>query len=408
MIYRISFIVIFCPLIIMAQENKNINFNLYNIEYLSYCNTKSNKLPGYNVSIIMGDKDQNIDQIFHKDTLKNKIGTSRLDFSYFYYIPYKDYINENNFYDFLEQFIKKNHDLDFFDRNRVLLYLNNNTSLLNCNELENLNKIVAGIIVNPDSQLTNCNNPCVFKSDSQMTVVQKRNLKTTKQYEIVTYDFVNKIQENQIFNKEINIFKNDFFVSLSMGYHNVAKKNQTEFDNETLIDFAKINTYWNLNFGYYLNNNFGLFANFGLIYSGKEKNIESVISNPDGSISINGSGQAGAIYKIGFGSRFIPLKKDRITIFTDFSINHLKAIAGGGKATRTIFGSGSNTSDIVKKKEKTISYDLSIGTNYRVTNAIYFLGNIQFDHTTFKNPIGSVEGFGGISLNLGIGYNFNL
>ncbi|MFP9100501.1 hypothetical protein ACLI09_15745 [Flavobacterium sp. RHBU_24] len=405
----ITLLLAFTSNLLFAQDIRVFTYNGHETQFAVYSNRKNGdvKLPGYNVSIIMGDKDQELSDIFQNDTLKNGEAISMVNFSYFYYIPYQESLDENSLYAFLDAFIRFNHDADYFDRNRVFLYLNSKAELLSCKALDTLNEIVAAIVVPPDNPLLGCS-PLVFNSDVPLGDIKKRSMRTTKQYEVVTLDYIAQKDDTEKTNREAKIWNNQLFGNFTLGYHWIRSGNRTAFDEETLIDFSKINTYYNLTAGYYINNWSGLFLNFGFVISGKEKGIKDVRSNVDGSVTLSGSGKGAAAIKLGLGLRLIPFKKDRLTTYADISLNNLSAIAGGGEVTRTIGGSGTNTTDTTKKKEKAVSYDLAIGATYRVTRSFSFLGNFQYEFSKFDRPIGSVNGFGGMSVNLGIGFSFGL
>jgi hypothetical protein len=50
--------------------------------------------------------------------------------------------------------------------------------------------------------------------------------------------------------------------------------------------------------------------------------------------------------------------------------------------------------------------NLSLGANYRLGRTVFLTSNFQYSITNFENNIGSVSGFTGYSINLGVGFSF--
>jgi len=408
---KVKYLLLFFLLNAVANAQAIHKFKFKNVEYeyLSYSNDNGSKIPGYNIDVIIGGDTENINEIFEKDTLKNAKSIHHLDKTFFYYLKANKFCDDQNIYEFLKAFIHYNHEIDFFDRNRVFLHWRNSEYVLSCETIAGLNPIIAAIVVAPDNKMLTCPSPMILSSAMAITRIRKRNTKTSFTYGIATWSEMAKKTEIKEFNEKSKIWSRELFINFSVGYKGISKSNQAVFDEETLIDFTNINTYWNFTTGYYLSDWLGITGNFGLIYSGKQKKVEDIVSNLDGSITISGSGQGGAIYKFGGGIRILPYKKNQLTTYIDLMIGQVKAIAGGGTATRTIFGSTTpNTSDITKKNEKTCSIDIILGANYRITKSFCFLGSFQYNISKFKEPIGSISGFSGLSFNLGMGVNFKL
>jgi len=69
-------------------------------------------------------------------------------------------------------------------------------------------------------------------------------------------------------------------------------------------------------------------------------------------------------------------------------------------------GNINNTRNITEKREKSNYLNFELGANYRLGNVIFLTSNFQYTISNFKNDIGSVSGFGGYTINLGIGFSF--
>ena len=144
----------------------------------------------------------------------------------------------------------------------------------------------------------------------------------------------------------------------------------------------------------------GGFLNVGLLF---EK--EQGISRSGSSISVTGKG-AGVV-KIGLGVKYIPFTKDRWSLYTDLAGGYLRAKAGGGSGSVSISNGGLNNSiNRVEKTEKSKYFNLSLGANYRLGRTLFLTSNFQYSITNFENNIGSVSGFTGYSINLGVGFSF--
>jgi hypothetical protein len=145
---------------------------------------------------------------------------------------------------------------------------------------------------------------------------------------------------------------------------------------------------------------FGGFLNVGLLVE-KEQDISR--SGSSISVTRNGAG----VVKIGLGVKYIPFTKDRWSLYTDLAGGYFRAKAGGGSGSISISNGASNNSiNRVEKTEKSKYLNLSLGANYRLGRTVFLTSNFQYSITNFENNIGSVSGFTGYSINLGVGFSF--
>ena len=65
-----------------------------------------------------------------------------------------------------------------------------------------------------------------------------------------------------------------------------------------------------------------------------------------------------------------------------------------------------NTISKVERTEKSKYLNLSLGANYRLGRTVFLTSNFQYSISNFENNIGSVSGFTGYTINLGVGFSF--
>ena len=140
------------------------------------------------------------------------------------------------------------------------------------------------------------------------------------------------------------------------------------------------------------------FLNIGFLYD-TEQEIDRNLSV----ISVTGSGAG--IVKVGLGVKYIPYTKDRWSLYSDLAIGSLKAIAGGGSG-RINTSNGYSSIRTITKTEKNKYLSFSLGANFRLARFMFLTSNIQYSISNFENNIGSVSGFTGYSINLGVGFSF--
>jgi hypothetical protein len=126
-------------------------------------------------------------------------------------------------------------------------------------------------------------------------------------------------------------------------------------------------------------------------------------TNFDG-VNISGSGNGIGLFKFGIGTRYVPFNKKRWSIYGDVHGGILKLRAEGGTASGSLFGGV--TRNITEKSESTNYISIVAGTNYKLGKTVYLNSNIDYTVSKFDNNIGSISGFTGFSVNLGLGFSF--
>ena len=61
----------------------------------------------------------------------------------------------------------------------------------------------------------------------------------------------------------------------------------------------------------------------------------------------------------------------------------------------------------VEKEEKTNYVDLTANVNYKLGKIVFLYSSFNYSFSKFDNEIGSVKGFTGYTISLGLGFNFN-
>lgn len=390
---------------VQAQIRRAYSFNHTTIEVLAQSNRIQNNFdfPGMKAFIIIGNGDNTLDTIYENDELRKIPINGMNDYACFYYIKAADWLNNGTLKQFLEDFTKWCYETDYINRNEVHLVWQDSLNKINCSTFTDLSKITSSVHILSDKLNNDCNN---YVNTTAEEVWQKsQSGKTSVQYEVLGMNEMrqlqNERQQNAIY-KSIKKSKGDIFFQITGGSHHIGNRYKTTFDTNTLVDFTNYNTLWNLRAGYYLINRLYGNIDVALIYSGKKKNIDNINwDDPDG-ITVNGSGSAGAMIRCGLGLGFVPYTRNRLSINTGFDAGIINAIAGGGTANRTI-GGGDNNTDIEKQSQKNIYYNIYAGLNYRLGKSFFLNSNLQYNISPFKQPIGSVSAFTGISINAGLG-----
>ena len=389
-----------------SQESRLFEYNQTKIEYLTYVNTPNKLNLNLNANIIIVNDNTDLKYFFEKDSLKHSVIEMSTDFGVYYYLKLPKENSEDSKINFLKAFISQNQSLDYFDRNRTHLYIKPDDINFSCENLKKLNEIFASLWISNNNQMSICNEYFICNIEkNEKLKVKKRNLKTTLKYEQINLDEVLKDKEKKDLNSSLKNWANNYFVNISVGNQRINNNYKTSFDKETLIDFSELNTNWSLQSGFMFTNHIGGLINFGLTYK-KEEASKNFQSTYDG-IVISGSGSAAGLFKMGLGLRYVPFIKNEWSIYTDLNGGFLNAKAGQGSGGVTISsGNITNTMEKVKKAEKTKYFDFTIGTNYRLGNVVYLNGNFQYTFSRFNNPIGSISGYTGYTLSLGLGFTF--
>ena len=380
---------------IYGQEKRVFNFSSEEVPYYRSANFKLSGfsvLPNLNAKIIIVNNQENL--LFDSDSIKNaKNKIVKKDYLLSYYLKLPKLDSETEYLDFLRSFIEENYYQDAFNRNTISIAFEQNTIPFSCESLDDLNTFIAKVLVPENSSLLNCDKSYVSTKN-----IWKEKLKTSMPYDsIIFISEAEKLREDYKLLKSLSKWENTFFVALKLGHYEISKKQRTAFDEETLVDFSDLKTTWNIDAGYMFSQKIGGFLNVGLLFE-KEQDI----SRSGSSISVTGNG-AGVV-KIGLGVKYIPFTKDRWSLYTDLAGGYLRAKAGGGSGSISI----SNGASInrVEKTEKSKYFNLSLGANYRLGHTVFLTSNFQYSITNFENNIGSVSGFTGYSINLGVGFSF--
>jgi len=378
-----------------GQEKRKFNFKSEEIPYYLSLNFKYvySILPNLNAKIVIVNNQESL--LSASKSIKipeNKI--SQKDYCLYYYLKLPNFKTEKEYLDFLKAFIEENFYKDAFNRNTITIDFKENTIPFSCKYLDDLNKFLAQVIVTENSNLLNCDRNFISLKNEN-----NEKLETSTPYESIRFfGEAEKLKENYKLLKSLSQWKNTYFIALKLGHQNISKKQRTVFDEETLVDFSELNTIWNVDAGYMFSQKIGGFLNVGFSFK-KEQDISRSVSN------ISATGNGAGIVKIGLGVKYIPFIKDDWSLHTDLVIGSLRAMAGGGTGTINT-STGSNSKSFTKKTEKSRYLNFSLGANYRLGRILFLTSNFQYSITNFENNIGSVSGFSGHSINLGVGFSF--
>lgn len=378
-----------------GQEKRVLNFNSEEVPYYRSLNFNYGVsiLPNLSAKIVIVNNQESLLSASESIKIpKNKI--AQKDYLLYYYLKLPKLESEKEYLDFLKAFIEENYNRDFFNRNTISIDFKKDTIPFSCESLDDLNTFLAQIIVPQKSNLLNCDRSFISLNNNR-----KEKLKTTITYESIRFiSEAEKLREDYKFLKSLSQWENTYFLSIKLGRHEHSKKQRTAFDEETLVDFSNLKTIWNIEAGYMFSQKIGGFLNVGFLFD-TEQEIDRNLSV----ISVTGSGAG--IVKIGLGVKYIPYTKDRWSLYSDLSMGSLRAIAGGGSG-RINTSNGYNSISTNKKTEKNRYLGLSLGANFRLARFVFLTSNIQYSISNFENNIGSVSGFTGYSINLGVGFSF--
>ncbi|AWM12583.1 hypothetical protein DI487_00975 [Flavobacterium sediminis] len=388
-----------------GQEKRVLPLENTPIEMYVFSNTPQ---PMSNISahFIILPEDVSLENGSQTDLIKNEKIEFATDYSFYYYLKIpQNILHSHEVIRFLETIVKETFDRDFFNRNKVHLYLKNTNILFNCSDLDSLNTYFASIWVSKTNPVYNCHKDFIADIASTNLRAKKRNSTTSVSYETVTTNKAQEVQENNEFLNSLSKLSRKVQFSFAIGYNTINKNYQTEFDQETLIDFSELNTIWTINAGYMFSKKWG--SLFNLNFLNKKESSDQEYKTTYNNIIISGNGSGAGMVKFGLGLRFIPYSHKRWSITTDLTYGLLTAKAGGGSGNITIY-SGGTYSDIerVEKEEKTNYTDLTVSTNYKLGKVVFLYSSFNYSFSKFDNAIGSVKGFTGYTISLGLGFNF--
>jgi len=376
------------------------------IEVLAQNNRTENNFsfPAMSAYIIISSSSQPLTQAYASDSLRQMPVSGMNDYACFYYINSANIPQDTAFKTFIKTFISWCYTTDYIDRNAVhLVWQSADTNKIPCSIFEGLDTFVSSVHLPANNAKNTCD---VYIASSCAEIWQKsKNAKTSIWHHIPTFLEVEADAEQERKKAEIDGWrqkKGNVYLQLTAGYHQIEKNHQTAFDTATLVDFARLKTLWNIQTGYYVTRHIAVTAEIAFIYSGKKKQINSIDWGGNGGITVSGSGYAGAMLRYGIGLCWLVYNHKRTDVFLTCNTGKLAAIAGGGSGTKTI-GGGSSNMDIVRQKRQTNYIAFLSALCYRLSNVVYFTGNIQYSIAGLEQPIGSVNAFTGWSVNLGLG-----
>jgi len=388
--------------IIHSQEKRIFNFNSEEVPYYLSLNFKYGLsiLPNLNAKIVIVNDQESLLSVSESIKIPEKKIYEK-DYLLYYYLKLPKLKSEKEYLNFLKAFIEENYNRDVFNRNTISIDFKQNTIPFSCESLEELNTFLAQVIVSEKSNLLKCGRSFILSNNNL-----KEKLKTSISYESIRFiGEAEKIKEDYKLLKSLSQWKNTYFIAIKLGLQEISKNQRTTFDEETRVDFSDLKTVWNIDAGYMFSEKFGGFLNFGITYK-KEQKDQNIINSVNG-ITISGSGSGAGVIKIGLGVKYIPFVKDRWSIYTDLAGGFLSAKAGGGDGSVTISnGNVNNTISKVERTEKSKYLNLSLGANYRLGRTVFLTSNFQYSISNFENNIGSVSGFTGYTINLGVGFSF--
>lgn len=383
-----------------SQVTRTIVYEGKEITMLAWNNRMQEhfSFPGMQAFIIVGDSNNTTEQIFETDPLRRYPANDMESYSCFYYLAAKDFTNKPPA-SFLEHLIESIYKQDLIDRNRVHLVwqLRHSPNLILHNNVGLDSLISSETIVHPGDSI-----------DSVWSSVLKK--QTKKQYSIPRMqDMEERIKEEE--KRELaqlyRLRKGKLFFELTIGRHQINQAYKTAADTVTMVDFTKLKTLWGINIGYHFSRLIYGALDVGIMYSGKQKRINSIDWGSGGGVTVRASGQAAAMIRYGLIIGWVPYQKERFNVVVNLAAGRLTAIAGGGTATRSIGSGGSNATNISKKKEQTIYIRPTTGIIYKFSSQFYFTSQIQYMIAGLAQPFGSVSALTGLAINMGLGFSIS-
>jgi len=283
----------------------------------------------------------------------------------------------------------------FHDRNRVYLSIRETFDLNEEKKLDiNLSKF-AGVWVTSDTYNSyEGYKENIYPFESIDPYNLDLNSKSYTSYELVTIKEMEALQEFKKRNDSYLETKGKHLITLTNGFFQVSKSRAVAFDEETMVDLSNYNSLWTLSYEYMISERLGLGLTFGLI------------AKKDG--SINGGMSGGAITKLGISTRFLAYKTSRFHLYPGISLGSLSATIGGGSVgfASTPVGTSLSIDQSGKLNQKSIFMEFRIGVDYRLAKNIFLTGSVQHSQSNFEDNFGSISGFSGSGINLGLGFVF--
>lgn len=392
-----------------AQVNRLFTYQGKSIPFLAQNNRMANRFtfPGMSVFIIVTQHNHNLNDAYQSDSLRQQKVRGIKDYTCFYYIN-DTVITDTNFASFFANFIQYNYLHDNFNRNNISLIWQSDKTI-SCDTIGRLAKMFVNISVsNANSEMNSC------KYSFIKPYVSARYTWQARQYisPLTAYQSASivSVTNEKRHTATVDSFpcRRQAFIDFTIGYQHINKGVRSAFDEETLVDYAKIRMLWQLKLGYFFSSRLGAIANLGLVYSGKKKEINRIGTDSSGNLSISGSGYAGAMFRYGLGLRGVVYSHKELNIYTDIEAGRTYAVAGGGKGNVTLGGGSQNSKTITTKKESSYYYGGAVTAAYAVSELVRLLGNLQYYVAPLSTELGSVRAFTGFSINVGIAFNFSL
>lgn len=408
----LALLVLALSLALRAQGQQHRTFRCGGeiMPYLAQNNRVENvfSVPGFQVFLVLGDSAQPLEALYARDSLRRIKPSGMGEYACFYYLPHR-LAQTGGGFKAIDSFVRHVHREDFIDQNRVFLVAGGRAAQRFCGGMaKDASSFAVKIYCLGDSL---CPEPAHRASSaqeiwrhSQTEVGHKTDVYPVHGFSEMEQALkTRRARQNRLLASD---FGKKIYVSVAAGPQFIRKGQRAAFDTATLVDFTEHKTVWSLSGGYYVRKRLGVSAGFSFLYSGKQKQLDSIDwDNPDG-IKITGSGKAAAMYRYGVGLRFVPLSHPRGSIVMDVFGGGQRAIAGGGTATR-IIGGGSGTNEIAKQKQAGHFLSVSVGGLFMLGPMWGLGGNLSYNHAPLEAPIGSVEGFSGLSCQFGLSVYFN-
>lgn len=371
---------------INGQEKRIFTFNKQIIEYYMFSNMTPSftKFPNHKAKFIIVNTDSDLYEYSKSNKIEN-VKEARKDKTLYYYLKLPKLTDEKKYLKFFEKFIEENYRKDFFDRNTVSLKFSNGKTPFNCESLDYLNTFLSQVIVLENSELLKCEKSFLISNKGEQS-----NLKTSVRYESISIRKSEQKRKDFEMIDQLKNWKKTFFLDISLGQNFIDGAYKTSFDEETLVDISETNSLWQFNVGYMFSNKFGGLVNFGFM-SSKEQDINFS--------TLSGTASGFGVIKLGFGIRYIPFANKNWSIYGD--------LKGGTLNVKTAGGSGGIAGSNVTESSEASNYlGVSIGAIHRLGKVVFLKSNFEYTNSSFENNIGSISGFTGYAINLGIGFSF--
>jgi hypothetical protein len=371
---------------INGQEKRIFTFNKQIIEYYMFSNMTPSftKFPNHKAKFIIIDTDSDLYEYSKSNRIEN-VKEARKDRTLYYYFKLPKLKDEKEYLEFFKKFTEENYRKDFFDRNTASLKFGNEKLLFNCESLDYLNTFLSILIVVESSELLECGKAFIISSDREQT-----NLKTSIKYESINIMESEQKREDFEMLDQLKNWNKTFFITIYLGQNFIDSSYKTDFDEETLVDISDTNSIWQFNIGYMFSNKFGGLLDFGFM-SAKEQYINFS--------TLSGTGSGFGVFKLGLGVRYVPFIKKNWSIYSDLKGGTLNVKAAGGTG-------GIGGFNATERDEASNYLGVSIGAIHRLGKVVFLKSNLEYTSSNFENNIGSISGFTGYTINLGIGFSF--